>query len=164
LQAGEAKQHSSDANGQGKVAAGSRAGNSNSCCFSGLPVNLHTMLPIKGLYEIAIRVKDLARAEAFYKDVLGLAEGLRDERRNWLFLYAGGKAGMVVLQEDKGEWPSQHFAFTVSETEINEAAQMLKDKGVTVSQPVHHEWMNCVSVYFDDPDGHSLELLALNGS
>lgn len=37
------------------------------------------MLPIKGLYEVAIRVKDLARAEAFYKDVLGLKEGLRDD-------------------------------------------------------------------------------------
>jgi len=43
------------------------------------------MLPIKGVYEIAIRVKDLARAELFYTGVLGLKEGLRDERRNWLF-------------------------------------------------------------------------------
>ncbi len=25
------------------------------------------MLPIRGLYEVAIRVKDLPRAEAFYK-------------------------------------------------------------------------------------------------
>jgi catechol 2,3-dioxygenase-like lactoylglutathione lyase family enzyme len=91
-------------------------------------------LPIKGLYEIAIRVKDLARSESFYKDVLGLQEGLRDERRNWLFLYAGGNAGMVVLQEDKGDWPTQHFAFTVNETDINRAATMLKDKGVAVSE------------------------------
>ncbi len=122
------------------------------------------MLPIKGLYEIAIRVKDLERAEAFYKDVLGLEEGLRDDRRNWLFLYAGGNAGMVVLQEDKGEWPKQHFAFTVNESDVKRAAAMLKDKGVVVSEPVFHEWMNSVSVYFDDPDGHALELLALSGS
>lgn len=53
------------------------------------------MLPIQGLYEVAIRVKNLARAEAFYKDVLGLKEGLRDERRKWLFLYAGGTSGMI---------------------------------------------------------------------
>ena len=121
------------------------------------------MLPIKGLYEIAIRVKDLARAESFYKDVLGLEEGLRDERRNWLFLRAGGNAGMVVLQEDKGEWPPQHFAFSVSEADIGRAAGLLKEKGVSVSEPVHHNWMNSVSVYFDDPDGHELELLALSG-
>ncbi len=118
------------------------------------------MLPIKGVYEVAIRVKDLARAEAFYKGVLGLEEGVRDEKRNWLFLYAGGRAGMVVLQEDKGDWPTQHFAFAVSETDINQAAQMLKERGVVVSEPVYHKWMDAQSVYFDDPDGHALELFA----
>lgn len=122
------------------------------------------MLPIKGIFEVAIRVKSLARAESFYKDVLGLEEGVRDERRNWLFLRAGGDAGMVVLQEDKGEWPTQHFAFTVNEADIQRAAALLKDKGVSVSEPVYHEWMNSVSVYFDDPDGHALELLALTES
>jgi len=95
---------------------------------------------------------------------LGLQEGLRDDRRNWLFLYAGGDAGMIVLQEDKGEWPTQHFAFTVTEGDIKQAALMLKEKGVSVSEPVFHQWMNAVSVYFDDPDGHALELLALTGS
>ncbi len=121
-------------------------------------------LPIKGLYEIAIRVKDLARAETFYKDVLGLEEGLRDERRNWLFLYAGGNAGMIVLQEDKADWPTQHFAFTVNEADIDRAAALLKEKGVAVSELVHHEWMNAVSVYFDDPDGNALELIAVSRS
>ena len=119
------------------------------------------MLPIKGLYEIAIKVKDLARAESFYKDVLGLTDGLRDERRNWLFLYAGGDAGMVVLQEDAGDWPKQHFAFTLLEKDIERAGKILKDKGVSVSEPVFHDWMNSVSLYFDDPDGHALELIAL---
>jgi lactoylglutathione lyase len=122
------------------------------------------MLPITGVYEIAIRVKDLARAESFYKNVLGLEEGIRDERRNWLFLRVGGGSGMVVLQEDKGEWPTQHFAFTLKETDIKSAASMLKDVGVSVSEPVYHRWMNAVSIYFDDPDGHKLELLALTDS
>ena len=119
------------------------------------------MLPIKGVYEIAIRVKNLARAEAFYKDVLGLTEGLRDARRNWIFLYAGGTAGMIVLQEDAGEWPTQHFAFTVLESDLDSAAALLREKGVSVSEPVYHQWMNSVSLYFDDPDGHALELIAL---
>jgi len=122
------------------------------------------MLPITGLYEIAIRVHDLCRSESFYKDVLGLEEGIRDERRNWLFLRAGGDAGMVVLQEDKSDWPMQHFAFAVREADLKKAAAMLKEKGISVSEPVYHEWMKATSVYFDDPDGHSLELLALAGS
>ena len=121
-------------------------------------------LPIKGVYEIAIRVKDLSRSEAFYKHVLGLKEGLRDERRNWLFLWAGGNAGMVVLQEDKGEWPSQHFAFTVVESDMERAGALLREQGVDVSEPVHHQWMNAVSLYFRDPDGHALELIAISAS
>jgi lactoylglutathione lyase len=125
---------------------------------------MENTLPIKGVYEIAVRVKDLPRAEAFYKDVLGLKEGIRDERRNWLFLWAGGNAGMVVLQEDKGDWPSQHFAFTVNESDIERAATMLKDRGVAVSEPVRHEWMKAISLYFDDPDGHALELVAISSS
>src|SRR5262245_51914895 len=42
------------------------------------------MLPIRGVYEVAIRVRDLARAEPFYREVLGLEVGLRDATRNWL--------------------------------------------------------------------------------
>jgi len=118
------------------------------------------MLPIAGIYEVAIRVKDPARAEAFYKEQLGLEEGIRDASRNWLFLRAGGNAGMIVLQEDKGDWPTQHFAFTVAEKEIENAAQALRDKGVAVTDPFFHEWMPAKSVYFQDPDGHDLELCA----
>lgn len=118
------------------------------------------MLPIRGIYEVAIRVKDLPRAEAFYKQVLDLEVGIRDERRNWLFLRAGGNAGMIVLQEDKSEWPSQHFAFTVAEADIDRAAAILKEKGIKVEGPVVHEWMPAKSVYFDDPDGNALELCA----
>jgi len=118
------------------------------------------MLPIRGVYEVAIRVKDLARAEAFYTGTLGLTEGIRDTKRNWLFLRAGGNAGMIVLQEDKGEWPTQHFAFTVAEADLEQAAKALAEKGVAVSAPSFHEWMPATSIYFDDPDGHSLELCA----
>jgi catechol-2,3-dioxygenase len=119
------------------------------------------MLPIRGVYEIAVRVKDLSRSEPFYREVLDLEVGLRDEKRNWLFLRAGGDAGMVVLQEDKGEWPLQHFAFTLDEADIERAASMLRERGVEVEGPVFHQWMGATSLYFDDPDGNALELLAL---
>jgi catechol-2,3-dioxygenase len=118
------------------------------------------MLPIRGIYEVAIRVKDLSRAEPFYREVLDLEVGIRDEKRNWLFLRAGGDAGMVVLQEDKGEWPLQHFAFTVDEQDINRASAMLRERGVEVEGPVFHQWMPAKSLYFEDPDGNALELCA----
>ena len=91
-------------------------------CFHGSLL----MIPIRGVYEVAIRVKNLARAEPFYREVLGLEVGIRDERRNWLFLRAGD-GGMVVLQEDTGDWPTQHFALTVSEADIDKAADALRE-------------------------------------
>ena len=121
------------------------------------------MLPIHGLYEIAIRVKDLPRAEAFYRNVLGLEVGLRDEKRNWVFLRVNGKAGMVVLQEDRGEWPAQHFAFTVEEADLERCAQELRKHGVQVDGPQFHSWMPAKSLYFSDPDGHQLEVCAGSG-
>lgn len=120
------------------------------------------MFPISGVYEVAIRVKDLPTAEAFYREVLELEVGLRDETRNWLFLRAGGNAGMIVLQEDKGEWPTQHFAFTIPSTDIKRAVALLKERGVEVGGPHFHEWMSATSIYFSDPDGHALELCAMS--
>lgn len=118
------------------------------------------MLPIKGIYEVAIKVRDLARAEEFYREVLDLEVGVRDELRNWLFLRAGGDDGMVVLQEEKGEFPRQHFAFTVDESDIENARNLLRTRGVEVSEVVSHEWMPAKSIYFDDPEGNALELCA----
>jgi catechol 2,3-dioxygenase-like lactoylglutathione lyase family enzyme len=118
------------------------------------------MLPIHGLYEVAIRVKDLAKSETFYRELLGFEVGTRDERRNWLFLRVGGQAGMIVLQEDKGTWPTQHLAFTVKEADIEGVAAALQKRGIAVEGPVFHQWMPAKSFYFSDPDGHNLELCA----
>jgi len=118
------------------------------------------MFLIRGIYEVAIRVKDLSRSEPFYRETLGLEVGLRDEQRKWLFLRSGGQAGMVVLQEDKSDWPTQHFAFTVSEIDIEAAVTVLLERGVQIEGPMYHEWMPAKSVYFSDPDGHDLELCA----
>jgi catechol 2,3-dioxygenase-like lactoylglutathione lyase family enzyme len=118
------------------------------------------MVAVHGVYEVAIRVKDLPRAEAFYREVLGLEVGLRDERRPWLFLRAGGDAGLVVLQQDPGDWPSQHVAFTISDTDLDRAATALQSKGVAVKGPIVIAWIPARSLYFSDPDGHALELCA----
>jgi catechol 2,3-dioxygenase-like lactoylglutathione lyase family enzyme len=47
---------------------------------------LEAAMLIRGLYEVAIPVRQLQRAETFYRNVLGLEVGLRDEQRKWLFL------------------------------------------------------------------------------
>jgi catechol 2,3-dioxygenase-like lactoylglutathione lyase family enzyme len=118
------------------------------------------MLRISGLYEVAVRVKDLSVSERFYREILGLEVGLRDEPRKWLFLRVG-QAGMVVLREDKGDWPKGHFAFTVEEDDIQGAMKVLQQNGVAVTGPVYHEWIPAKSLYFSDPDGHDLEFCVL---
>ena len=118
------------------------------------------MKEIHGIYEVAIPVQDLERAEAFYLDVLGLESGLREEGRRWHFLRTGGQRGMIVLQENKGTWEPTHFAFTTTGTEIDAAVDELRARGVEVTDPVTHDWMPARSIYFSDPDGHALELCA----
>ncbi len=117
-------------------------------------------LGIRGIYEVALPVRELARAEAFYRDVLGLQVGLRDETRRWLFLRAGGSDGMIVLQEDSEGWSSLHVAFTVTDADLDAAVAALRERGVDVEGPVTHDWMPARSAYFSDPDGHALELCA----
>ena len=72
----------------------------------------------------------------------------------------GDKTGMVVLQQDPANWTVQHLAFSVGEDDLERAMVALKEHGVPVRGPVHHEWMQATSVYFLDPDGHDLELCA----
>jgi len=119
------------------------------------------MLGIRGIYEVAIRVRDLDRALTFYQDVLGLTVGLRDESRRWIFLRAGGPDGMLVLQEDTGEWPTQHLAFRVEPADLERAARQLQEQGIPTTGPTTHDWMPARSLYFADPDGHDLELCAV---
>ena len=115
-------------------------------------------LGIQGVYEVAIKVRDLGVAEPFYRDVLGFEVGLRDVRRPWIFMRAGA-GGMIVLQE-QAEVPQQHFAFTVSVADIDAAAAEFRRRGIAADGPVVHEWIPAQSLYFADPDGHDVELCA----
>jgi lactoylglutathione lyase len=116
---------------------------------------------IDSLFEIAVKVKNLEASAIFYEKVLGFVRGLLDEKRRWLFLWVGGRKGMVVLQEDGGDWPSQHFAFRISEAELAVFKEYLEGKNILVEGPVSLNWMNAASLYFSDPDGHALELCAI---
>ena len=98
--------------------------------------------------------------EAFYMDVLGFTSGIFDEDRRWHFLRVAGDAAMVVLQEEPEAWRPLHFAFTADDARIEAVAARLRDRHIDVSGPVTHDWMPARSIYFDDPDGHQLEVCA----
>lgn len=119
---------------------------------------------VKGIFEIAIRVRNLEQAASFYKDVLGFQHGLLDAKRRWLFLCVNGRAGMVVLQEDKSSWMQQHFAFVVAASDLVNVKRNLEEHGLSVLGPVELSWMKAHSLYCSDPDGHDLEFCALDYS
>ncbi|GAB4135477.1 MAG: VOC family protein [Planctomycetaceae bacterium] len=118
------------------------------------------MIETLGLYEIAIKVRDLNLSEQFYRNIFALQDGLLDTQRNWLFLRIGSSQGMIVLQETPEDFPPLHFAFRVSEREMERAAHLLKEFGIATKGPVKHDWIPAKSLYFSDPDSHDLELCA----
>lgn len=127
---------------------------------------------ILGVYETHLPVRDLSRSVNFYRDQLGLSLATIIPDRKIAFFWVGGKEqGMLGLWES-GTGPlrmSLHFAFRATKDIILEsipaleAAQIypLGFNGEDVTEPVVIGWMPAVSIYFKDPDGHSIEMLHL---
>ena len=112
-----------------------------------------------GIYEVAIRVKDLAKAHMVYREILGLEDGLLVEERGMYFLRTPGNQGMVVLIQDDDDFPSQHYAFSIDESDVERTLDAPSAAGVTAKGPVFRDWMPGTSIYFSDPDGHELEFV-----
>lgn len=120
--------------------------------------------------ETALYCDDLARAAEFYKKLFGFETLVANERivaldvasRDVLLLFKRGAtlrplagAGGTVPPHD-GSGPT-HFAFGIERDDLNDWAIRLAELGVAVESRV--EWdMGGVSLYFRDPEGHSVEL------
>src|SRR5690242_20054945 len=93
-----------------------------------------TPIPIRGLFETHLSVRDLPRAVTFYRAVVGLALALEVPDRQAAFFWVG-EAGRALL----GLWSlgtaplalSLHLAFEVSLAALLEAPERLKAQGVT---------------------------------
>lgn len=130
---------------------------------------------IEGLFETHINVTDLDRSIEFYTGVLGLELGRREEDRRVAFLWIGergamGGAMLGLWEKPPGQVVPQHFAFRTSvENVVERSVAWLKDRGLPcrnflhdgTERPMVFAWMPAVSIYFPDPDGHSLELIAM---
>jgi catechol 2,3-dioxygenase-like lactoylglutathione lyase family enzyme len=121
---------------------------------------------VNGILETCIYVDDLDRAEAFYRDILGLRLISRQEGRH-VFFRCGD--AMLLLFDPRGSsqegsdvpahgahGPS-HIAFSVSEREIGDWRTRLEQHGIEIEKQV--DWpQGGTSVYFRDPAGNSLEV------
>ena len=126
------------------------------------------------LYETHIPVKDTQQSKSFYVDIVGLTLAHHDLTRNIVFLWAGtDRRSMLGLWGPGtvyGRNPHQvHLAFAVSLPELRSAIHGLRRHRITcrdfsgqvTDEPSVIGWMPSAQIYFEDPDGHSLEFIAL---
>jgi catechol 2,3-dioxygenase-like lactoylglutathione lyase family enzyme len=127
---------------------------------------------ILGLFETHIAVADLDRACRFYGETLGLEFGLLDRERRVAFYWVGSRGeSMLGLWEKRADQiQPQHFAFRASIEDIQtRAVPYLQAHGLEPhnflndgsEQPMVFGWMPALAIYFRDPDGHSLEFIAM---
>lgn len=129
-------------------------------------------VPVRGLFEAHLTVADLPRSVGFYRDVVGLPLALDLPERGAAFLWVGEPGGAMLGLWSLGSMPmglSLHVAFAAALPDVLEASDRLRGLGVTprsffgeeAAEPSVIGWMPAAAVYFLDPDGHSLEYLAM---
>lgn len=127
---------------------------------------------IKGLYETHLFVEDLERSIEFYSKTIGLTLcRFGAERRTAFFWIGKEKQFMLGLWEKpKAEIDIRHFAFECEpEWVLNESVPFLRARnlkcwnflGDDKEQPMVFCWMPAISIYFSDPDGHTLEFIGV---
>ena len=127
---------------------------------------------MSALFEAHLTVSDIDRAIAFYRDVVGLQMGLHDPDLGAAFFWIGALGRSMLGLWGAGPAPmavSMHVAFAASVGDVLDAPSRLRRLGVTplsfhaeeTSEPSVIGWMPAAAVYFRDPDGHLLELLAM---
>lgn len=122
---------------------------------------------ISHVQEAVLYVQDLDRAAAFYTDVLGLPETFAiDEAR---FLQTGENSTLILfkIQEIKsrdspipshGATGPAHVCFGIEPESMNAWRNRLRNHDVAIEH--EHDWpLGTHSIYFRDPDGHSIELM-----
>ncbi len=129
------------------------------------------MTPVQGLFETHLSVTNLDRSVAFYREVVGLFPAYTQPERGVSFLWIGapGQAMLGLWQSNPVLRMRLHLAFTVSLTDVLAAPAVLRQAGITprgfgreeTDEPIVYGWMPAAAVFFDDPDGHSLEYLSM---
>jgi lactoylglutathione lyase len=127
---------------------------------------------IKGLYETHLFVENLETSINFYKNVLGLEQCYFEAERRTAFFWIGKpKEAMLGLWEKpKLQIDKRHFAFRCDrEYILNQATKFLNEHGLKpynflkdgTDRPMVFAWMPAIAIYFNDPDGHYLEFIAI---
>ena len=122
-------------------------------------------MEVKQLGHVVLKVRDLERSERFYTEVLGLPIAARAQEPPAIFFTLGnhhdfaiwgvGPDGPDSAENSPGLF---HVAFKIGESrdELREAKAHLEALGVEIAMIFDHTVSE--SVYFNDPDGNTIEL------
>ncbi len=126
------------------------------------------------LYETHVPVASTATSAKFYTEIVGLEFAYRAPDRDIVFLFIGtDKRSMLGLwgpTTEYGRDPHRcHFAMAVSLSELLAVGRRLNERGVSTrnfageqtTEPSVIGWMPSAQLYFEDPDGHSLEFITV---
>lgn len=114
---------------------------------------------IKGIDHVELRVKDLNRALAFYKEKLGLIDHTPNDRMHFLGTESEAFVVLVGGREEGGSSAHEvldHLAFSVPAVE--QARDSLREKGIVFISDRTDSDGGGRSYYFRDPDGNTLEV------
>ena len=125
------------------------------------------MMQIRGLDHIAINCQDLNRSLEFYTNILGLRITAREYSKPGIeyFLDCGASLlGLIQAPEGAAHRLQEagiggnHVAFRVQTQDFDRIHEELKTQQVpiTFSKKREKSW----SLYFQDPDGNKLEIIA----
>ena len=120
-----------------------------------------TQLQIKttGIDHVVIWVSDLKRSKAFYIGLLGMTVAHESEWQS--FLWSGTE--QIALFQPRDGAPVKtgaelnHMALRMEPASYEETRARLEQEGIEVTGRPGDD--RCI--YFDDPDGHRLQLLYL---
>lgn len=126
---------------------------------------------LNAVLETALYVRNMARARAFFEEVLELRPSMADHRMTayavgpsvLLLFMEGGTLSTVQLPDNRGSIPPHdgkgpvHMAFAIDRDSLEEWERRLDAHGVKIEGRTH--WSKGgESLYLRDPDGHLLEL------
>ncbi len=121
---------------------------------------MNAPLKVSGLDHVVLHVKDLPRARKFYVDFLGMEV---ERERDWQCFLKCGNQGVALFEVEDDEnvhggSEMNHLALRLAAGDYARVKATLASAGIEVRGRTNDP--HCI--YFDDPDGHQLQLLMPN--